>query len=318
MIISGATVRIITSMLAGQVIAFFTSCECGAKGDAVIVINIMTLLFYTGCSVKEKINISASSRYCFILTNSYSHTYTAGDTMRWTFNRLFPQYCLCCLSKTKRAINLCHGCELELPWVKTACTQCDAPLNDDSQTLCGKCAQNHWHFDFALAPLLYQKPIDKWIKQFKFHHHTTHSPLLAHFIHEKIRNRTPVDCLIPTPLHRKRWKKRGFNQATLIAHQLHKLTNIPLDTDTAMRKVTRFRKANVPPNKDIATYAVLFIVKIKYQSAAIIDDVFTTGSTVNELARCLKSRCSNTLKFGALPEVLFKSASLKHINLINK
>ncbi len=209
--------------------------------------------------------------------------------MRWTFNRLFPQYCLCCLSKTKRAINLCHGCELELPWVRTSCFQCDAPLNDDSQTLCGRCAQNHWYFDFALAPLLYQTPIDKWIKQFKFHHHTTHSPLLAHFIHEKIKNRTPVDCLIPTPLHRKRRKKRGFNQATLIAHQLHKLTNIPLDTETAIRKVNTVPQSECSAQKRKTNIRGAFhCSKIQYHSVAIIDDVFTTGSTVNELARCLK------------------------------
>lgn len=96
--------------------------------------------------------------------------------------------------------------------------------------------------------------------------------------------------LIPVPLHRKRYHQRGFNQAIEIAQPISRQLNIPLDTRCCLRRVDTTAQAELHADERRKNIRGAFQVRhhINYKHVAIIDDVVTTGATVNELAKMLR------------------------------
>jgi ComF family protein len=178
---------------------------------------------------------------------------------------------------------LCAPCEADLPRLAPPrCPRCAlaAPRGET----CGRCLADAPHFDATVAALEYAFPADALVHALKFRGELALAPLLAGLLSERIDSK--VDLVVPVPLSRERLKERGYNQALEIARHLGKRVEIDLCRrvrDTAAQVDLPFaeRKRNVRG---------VFVVDENLRNAvvAVVDDVMTTGATLDEVARTLK------------------------------
>jgi ComF family protein len=188
---------------------------------------------------------------------------------------------------------LCADCAADLPWLESACHQCGCALPaGDNRLRCGACQQRPPYFDTTTAILQYRPPVDYLVQRLKFSGELAIAPLVAGLLATRLRaTRTALpDLVVPVPLHPSRLRERGFNQATEIARLLgndlqlpvnHRLCKRTRKTDAQSLLPVKVRHWNV---RNAFTINGELIVR----HVAIVDDVMTTGHTVNELARVLK------------------------------
>ena len=208
---------------------------------------------------------------------------------------LYPHTCLHCDAAGQGDMDLCTYCYANLPWIKYACKRCALPLAVENSSVCGACSNRKIYFNHAFVPFLYDQVIRESIHQFKFNHKLNHGELLATLLFRQIQKQQIAipDILIPVPLHRDRIRKRGFNQALEIARTLSKHISCTISTKDIRRTKATHAQMNLPAAKRQANVKNAFQLNpthsnIKDKHIAIIDDVMTTGSTVNEVAKCLQ------------------------------
>jgi ComF family protein len=148
--------------------------------------------------------------------------------------------------------------------------------------------------DGIRSPFLFSGVIRKAIHEFKYRNLKAIAPLLASFLSDfLLENPIPGDVLVPVPIHGKRQRERGYNQSSLIAHELSLINKVPLINDCLIRKV------NTPPQvrtasamerrKNIADAFACADGRLKGKQVLLIDDVSTSGATLNTCAGVLKA-----------------------------
>ncbi len=205
------------------------------------------------------------------------------------FSTIFPLKCYLCAKPFPAGLGLCASCQKNLPWNRTVCSVCALPLPANGQ--CGPCLTNPPLFQRCISPFLYQEPISSMIIKLKFSQNLVCGrilgQLLADFIQKRSNHRP--ECIIPVPLHTKRICQRGFNQAVEIARPVSKTLGIPLIYNSC------YRKKNTSPQSQLSAQArrsnISGAFKMKkanpFQHVAILDDVVTTGQTVQALSELL-------------------------------
>lgn len=210
---------------------------------------------------------------------------------------LYPPVCLLCGAPGQESLDLCQGCQAALPHNPIACWHCGIPL--ETPGICGRCQQRPPSFDMVVAPYQYQAPMEPLITGLKFHGQLSHAPLLATLLAKGVKARLlPIpEMLLPVPMHPQRLRQRGFNQALEIARELSRQTAIPLRWDFLRRcRPTppqsgldeRARRRNLRNAFQLTDNTV-------YRHVALVDDVMTTGSTVETLAQLLKQHGTDTV-----------------------
>lgn len=214
-----------------------------------------------------------------------------GDRVRAVFrNALLPSRCLLCLETLTTGDALCSGCSRDLPWIGAHCRRCALPLPVDG--LCGPCQRETPSYDSVSAPLIYGTPVDALLRGLKFHDRLDYARTLAGFVADQVRV-SAVEMptlLVPVPLHPRRLRERGFNQAAQLAAYIGRDLCIPMDA----RACERLR--HTPPQSDLSAAArrrnlheAFRVVRPNPPShIAIVDDVMTTGATVDALSRVLR------------------------------
>ncbi len=206
---------------------------------------------------------------------------------------LLPPICLLCGEPGSLSRDLCRNCHEALILNTRCCYRCAGPLEiaDSLPRLCGSCLKQRPKFDETFAPFLYRGAIRYFIYCLKYRASIKNARLLGTLLAEFLSQATAMpDCIIPVPLHRSRYLERGFNQSLEIARITAKQLQIPLDYSSCRR--TR----NTPHQTGLAAKlrrknmrnAFSIVKPISAQHIAILDDVMTTGTTVNELAKTLK------------------------------
>ena len=212
---------------------------------------------------------------------------------RHLLTTLLPPYCRLCGATVEHGPPLCTGCHRYLPWSEQACRQCGRRLNAPADShLCGHCQRDPPAFTATTAALHYRPPVDHLVQRLKFSGELALAPLLATLLAEKLRRRRPPmpGLLIPVPLHRTRLRERGFNQVTEITRSLARLLDLTLDRRICRRVRRTGTQSLLPVGSRRGNVRNAFAVTGTPGAAhvAIIDDVMTSGHTVNELARVLK------------------------------
>ena len=204
---------------------------------------------------------------------------------------LLPQQCLLCHDSCLPGdtFGLCRGCLKELPWNNSACQRCALPLPPgQNQQLCGQCQQSPPPFHAAHAAWRYAAPMDFLVQQIKFHDNLacarTLGELLAHSLQAQAIPKPGV--IIPVPLHSKRQRQRGFNQALEIARPVSKRLNIPIDSRSCRRIKATEPQSDLSLTQRYGNLKAAFSVtnKLKTSHVAIIDDVMTSTQTASALA----------------------------------
>ena len=163
--------------------------------------------------------------------------------------------------------------------------------------LCAACRRGFFSFDFARSYGRLEDPLQEIIHQFKYGSHPSLARPLARLLHalwvQDCRDLAP-DMILPVPLHKARQRERGFNQAWLLARHLSRWTQVPLldrvlvrhRSTTAQAGLSRKqRRRNIQGAFRVADRAA-----IRGRAVLLVDDVFTTGATLNECARILRKQ----------------------------
>jgi ComF family protein len=209
---------------------------------------------------------------------------------RVALNLLFPPYCIGC---GREGSYICGRCARELPLISPpTCPKCGRPLLPDNR--CPGCIGSQTAIDGIRAPFLFDGVLRKTVHEFKYNNLRSLAPTLASFLYEFLaENPMNGNVLVPVPIHHKRLHERGYNQSSLLAQELGKLRGMPVIDDCLARQIY------TPPQAKTATAAdrlknitgafACRDERLKGKHAIIIDDVSTSGATLNACAAALKA-----------------------------
>lgn len=206
---------------------------------------------------------------------------------------IFSSNCVLCGNSTREKISLCLACQGDLPRIEGACTKCGIPMTSNER-VCGKCLKEPPIVDYTLSMYHYESPVDSLITQLKFEQQLSCAAILGVLIERSLKidldNNDYPDVILPVPLHKRRLTKRGFNQSLEISRPISDGLNIPIDYLLARRIKATKSQIDLRASERKRNIKDCFQVRLMpaYRHVVLVDDVVTTGSTTNELAKALK------------------------------
>jgi ComF family protein len=203
------------------------------------------------------------------------------------YNSLLPQLCALCQATSDGDIALCAHCLNDLPWHATnSCMQCGLEANN---LICGHCMKESPFFDKTHVLFNYAYPVNALLQYYKYSHALHLSQTLGALLGEKLLGKT-IDVIIPMPLHPQRLQERGFNQSLEITKVLSSYANIPFDAHSCERIKNTPSQASLKYKDRIKNIKGAFSCngQLTGKRVALIDDVMTTGASLNELAKTVK------------------------------
>lgn len=208
-------------------------------------------------------------------------------------NKLLPPRCILCENPGFDSKDLCLPCYHDLRRNVHCCYRCAEPFEIAPSTpqLCGRCISNAPAFEETHAPFLFTDRMRHLITELKFGHRYRNARLLGQLLAEELgQNVEHPQCIIPMPLHRLRYCERGFNQSLEIARHVSRMLDVPVVLNACERKRNNPHQAGLSARQRRKNIVGAFQASsaLSYQHVAILDDVMTTGSTVNALATTLK------------------------------
>lgn len=225
---------------------------------------------------------------------------------------LLKQHCLLCASHHGGEQGVCEACLVSLPWHNAPqCPQCG--LHTHNNTICGHCLNSPPDFNATHTLFTYDFPIDRLLQHYKYndslHLANTFATMLYDNKLSALTSTAKIDLIIPMPMHNTRLKERGFNQALEIARLLSKNMRIKLDFTSCRRSKHTPPQASLPLKARIKNIRGVFHCQQNLQglSIAIVDDVMTTGASLNELAKTLKQAGAVHVECWAIARTLPKS-----------
>jgi ComF family protein len=218
---------------------------------------------------------------------------------RWGLNVLeffLPRLCLFCGKGVGEAaaLAICPECEGEIEWVASPlCTCCGVvfPGRDGGDRLCGDCQADPPPFARARAAALYEGPVAAAVKRLKFGRQMAYLPLMQCWLERPLCRElaAAADMVVPVPLHPRRLRARGFNQAWLLAQAFPEL---PLAREVLVRRRHTVPQVQLNPKERRdnvrGAFAVADPALVKGKNVLLVDDLFTTGATARECARVLR------------------------------
>jgi ComF family protein len=202
-------------------------------------------------------------------------------------NALLPQSCLLC-GQDSGDQPVCAPCQNDLPRLPAErCPTCALP--SPGAQICGGCLKHPKHYDASLACYRYGFPVDKLIQVLKYSHRLASADFLASALTELPATSKP-DLLVPVPLSTERLIERGFNQSVELARKLAHQLKVPMELHAIRRHRHTTPQATLPWKARAKNIRHAFECELDLSGKTlwIVDDVMTTGATLDELARVLK------------------------------
>lgn len=205
---------------------------------------------------------------------------------------VLPPSCRLCGTPIDKGM-LCLPCHQMLPILtQPVCPRCAIPVSGAGET-CGRCQRHPPDFDSTVALFTYDFPVDGLVIGLKYGQSLQAANFFAEGLAQRLEKSSEMpDRIIPMPLHPRRLRLRGFNQAVEIARPLSHLIGCRMDIKVLVRDT------DTPPQvgrswaerTSNVRGAFRCLVDLTGLRIAVVDDVMTTGATLNEVARCLKGR----------------------------
>jgi ComF family protein len=199
---------------------------------------------------------------------------------------LLAQDCVLCAASSGDAL-FCAGCERDLPVLGEACPRCAGP--SPGGAVCGACLRDPPSFDATVAVWRYEFPVDRLVLALKYGGRLALAGAFGDALAARTADRH-VDALVPMPLAPPRLRSRGFNQAMEIARRCARNTALHVDPGLVARVRDTPPQTDLPHDARAANVRGAFACTgaVAGMAIAIVDDVMTTGASLEELARTLK------------------------------
>ena len=201
-----------------------------------------------------------------------------------------PSICTLCNQFHKGTLAVCSHCIDYIKPLGITCTYCAYPLSDGSYLVCGKCIKNPPYFDKALIAYSFEEPLRSLLHHFKYYNGLYLGSFLGFLMLKAFKDRTdPPQCLIPVPMHPEKLKQRGFNQAAVLTKIIARVLQLPYDLSSCQKISNTVPQASLNGEQRLKNLNNSFFCKpLNFDHVVLIDDLLTTGATVNELAHTLK------------------------------
>lgn len=221
--------------------------------------------------------------------------------MKQVYKRLldwiYPRRCALCddvLGRKERY--LCKTCRTQIPVPpgEPRCKKCGKPIPSEVIEYCTDCAKREQQYDQGMGVFLYEGAIKKSILRLKSGERKEYGEFLGKLMSvygSSFLKRIQPDLIVPVPLHKNKRRSRGYNQAELLAIQISRGFSIPLRTDLVLRKKITKEQKKLGKHERQKNLRRVFQVKKEignYRRVLIVDDIYTTGSTVNAVAEKMK------------------------------
>ena len=221
---------------------------------------------------------------------------------RHVLDLLYPPVCPFCGKISPEGI--CAGCRKKIVYVREPrCMRCGKPLRDEIREYCRDCEARSSFFDRGYGMWLHREPVSGAVYRFKYKNKRNWGRIFAVELAEHYEGQIRawgIEEIIPIPLHSSRKRKRGFNQSEVVAGILSELTGIPCRTDVLfrIRKTGPQKQLDRRGRKDNLMGA--FGVSREWnacENVLLIDDIYTTGTTVGRAAKMLKKAGAQNVYF---------------------
>ena len=220
--------------------------------------------------------------------------------VKLVLDMVYPPSCPVCQNTlgfdSGKRIYIHKYCKRQLVYIgKFRCLKCGKEIRDENLQYCYDCKKINHIFEQGIAVYKYTDGIKQSIYQYKYKNKREYATFYAKEIYRNCYqafNMWQPDIIIPVPLYKSKYKIRGFNQAQLISEQLSRLTNIPTDDKILIRnrKTTPMKELNDKERlKNLKNAFIIGENIVKYKKVLIVDDIYTTGSTIDECSKVLKS-----------------------------
>ena len=209
--------------------------------------------------------------------------------------------------------NVCAPYLIDMPWSSSACSLCAEHMGHtdlNSDLMCSHCLEEPPPYRRTVCAFDYLVPVNGLINRFKHQHNLAAGSLLTACLSKAIAEANSrvraqgasimPQLLIPMPLHRRRLRQRGFNQAQFIATGMSQSLNLKMDTRLCSRSVYQSPQQEQSRQQRLSQMTGAFQIKSegidqKINSIAIVDDVMTTGATAQALSSSLINAWSGPL-----------------------
>lgn len=210
-----------------------------------------------------------------------------------------PVNCVFCGLRTEAAQpNICPECTADLPWLENACIRCGMPLSSTigSEAVCGHCLKHPPPYHTLHTLFSYQFPVDQLILRLKFQQQFIYARLLGELLAKYCAQYYTTQALrpailLPMPLHVKRLRQRGFNQAVELARPIAKRLTVPIGYTQVKRVKYTQPQMELPLTERAKNVHHAFKANstLSGMHVVIVDDVITSGHTVHSLALALQT-----------------------------
>ena len=206
---------------------------------------------------------------------------------------LFPPRCLFCDRLCRQKV--CEVCRGKLEYIgEPRCSRCGKPIRYNEQELCYDCTDKKRYFETGRSLWLHRDMVSDALYRFKYHYRSADAEYygeeLARQYGSQIR-RWQIEQIIPVPLHSRRYRSRGFNQAEKIAETLGAVMGISVSKKAVCRQRATIPQKELSSSERRRNLQGAFRVarNARLQDhVLVIDDIYTTGSTIDEMAKVLK------------------------------
>ena len=204
---------------------------------------------------------------------------------------MYPQKCPFCGKIEKQRI--CKECRKKiLPVEEPRCKKCGKPIREAEKEYCYDCTMIRHVFEEGRSIWIHKEPVSRAVYALKYQNRRIYAKAFGeemadqygYYFREK-----KVELIVPVPLHRKKMRIRGYNQAALVAEVLGEITGISVDEDILVRvKNTKpLKQLNDKERRRSIRGAFSVRKSVWAKTIVLIDDIYTTGSTLDEAARVL-------------------------------
>lgn len=219
----------------------------------------------------------------------------------WILDLIYPVKCPFCGTVTGDGI--CEECRKRIQKIEEPyCMKCGKPVQEKEQEYCYDCGRKAHEFEEGRGLWLHKSPVSDALYAFKYQNRRIYGEIFGRELAETYGGylrRKKVNLIIPIPLHRKKLRSRGYNQAEILARVLSEETGIPLETKLLVRQRATAPQKQLNDKARRKNIRGAFAARgtADGKNIVLVDDIYTTGSTLDEAARILRKAGAQNVFF---------------------